>query len=119
MPIGTTKHGRSDLQAAQEEDQEEGQEAAQEQEPVHKTEPAQTVPAHAQRESEMGLRSPQTACSMLHLEVCQGISEGVEASESPLDPEMESAAASQEPDEKNHHPEMQMDPEAWAMPVGE
>ena len=113
--------GRCDLQAAQEEDQEEGQEegqkAAQKQETVHKTGSAQTVPA--QRESEMGSRSPQTACSRLHLEVCQlqGISEGLEASKSPLDPEMESAAASQEPDEKNRYPEMQM--EAWALSVGE
>ena len=63
----------------------------------------------------MGSRSPQTACTRLHLEVCQGISEGSEAWESPwpldpeetlLEPETESAAASQEPDEKNHHPEM-------------
>ena len=74
--------GRSDLQAAQEEDQEEdqeegqeeGQEAAQEQEPVHKTESAQTVPV--QRESEMGSHRPQTAQSRLHLEVFQGILEG-------------------------------------------
>ena len=48
--------------------------------------------------------------------MCQGISEGVEASETLLDSEMESAAASQEPDENNHHPEMQMG--AWEISVG-
>ena len=41
--------------------------------------------------------------------MCQGISEGSEASGALLDPEMESAATSQEPYEKNHHPEMQME----------
>ena len=72
---------------------------------MQETESAQTVPV--QRESEMGSHSPQTAWSRLHLEVCQGILEGQGASETPPDPETESAAASQEPDEMNHYPEMQ------------
>ena len=58
--------GRPDLQAAQEEARDAAQEAAQKQETVQKPDSVQTLPA--QRESEMGSRSPQITCLMLHLE---------------------------------------------------